>query len=1729
VNYSGGASAQYQTGNSILIKGSVLGGKDNVNDLTIVVGNLAGSGVSTIASTSGVVPTGGTQAYTLSMYVYAGTSASIDLHAVFSGTTTVTSGISYNVSSHSVTPYSGTSLTSTANGGTLPTQYGAQKTLVTGWYRVWMSVSDSTGINNTLTYKFFPQGANAPIANTYSIIYGSQLEISRPDYKPGFYLETTTNRFTAYANYEVVGAGAGAVLSGDEIRSQAVFNARITTDNNGFTGGAGYATSSNTAQDGGANTIKLSATDQGLYNYTNMRVFVNSGTGAGQYGFISYYNIGSGVDANGITAKTALILKESVDPVTVTASTNSATPASNLLTLNSGTDVSTWYVNQAVQFIPTYYTTTSTATSIDTVVAISTVGGIINTISIATASLEINMPVTFAGSSFNITAGYQYYIVTIDYDLDIIQISTTLSGNPIELTTVESGPGVGMTMTYPRYSGYIKALTQNMVPNIPIQFTGVALGGVALGTNYYINDIIDANNFTISTNKVALTSTSTSTDPVNTIAASTASLVPMNPIVFGGIMFDAAIIQGTTYYISKIVDANNFKISPSIIRTTATSTAFGTNLIVMDTVTDFVVGNPIIFSGIATGKTFGNIVPETVYYIQTINTQTKSITISADKTNTFSLTTRSGLIQARTCPAPLSLGGGTGSMTIASTGTRLVVTNSVGNVSTMNATFSTSLFGGLNSYTVYYITSLTAGASPTLSISNSKAGTPITLATGIGNMQMAASGWDNITPGTAVSPFLDSTSSYFIEPTLVFAKPNYSQTSSENAVQTVLTGGASFNRIAYGDNYFIAIPTIGVVGAASSNGATWSPLALPLVSSWADITFGNYYWIALGSTPTSSVAAYSNSRGIGWRTVNLPSVSTWSKITYGNGTFVAISSDNTRAAYSTNNGATWTATRVSSSTEVTLTGTPVLSTAQNKFGISSLFLNGSSYVTVSSDPRFAYNKEDFTIEFFVRLTNNPIVQTLLDQRTANNEAAIRLNVDVTGAVKLYILGSYRITSTTLVSLNTWTHIAVSRSSGTTRLFVNGTVQGTTYTDANVYEARPIVIGSGYTGDPGTPTTGYIDEIRISRGVSRYITTFTPTSSAFTSDANTMLLMHLDNVDGSTAITSTVGSWVGLTYGTGLFVAVNSNGQTSWSPDGITWNSSTLPTSSTVLSGVTIIGGQGSVTCTASPIQLVVGQSVTVSGLNTAVDGSAITNGTYYISETNGKTSFSLADTYVHAIGGSGSFNISTSVGTPTGLTFAVGSPAYTDVAFGNNKFVAIQSGTGLYSAYSFDGVNWGQSLNYMSATMISYGQGTFVTVNASNTNAWVSEHGIYWTKRILAYGNISAMKFGFTSDNVGVFATLTGNGSQAGNATAIREGARPQGRVTVSSGVITAVALWEPGSSYTAAPAVNLVDYNVSVTASLTARVGNSTLANPTFINRGTGYSTTSTVVSITGNGYADTYQIGLNLIIKNLASLPLVGSNVSIDGNDQVYKVTNASAVFGTVAPFIEATIQISPEMTTAKSPAHNTPVQLRQLYSQCRVTNHDFLLVGTGNKQTTNYPYTDITTAKINQQAVETNQGHIFYSSTDENGNFSVGGLFGVQQATGTVTLSATQFGLTGLQTLSLGGIAVGSSSVVINQFSTDSTFAANSDAIVATQRAVKTYLTGRLSQGGANTYTGNFIAGTVSIGGPNFVKSTVANGAVGSSIKMQNKVYITGKGVDGNMAALDMFMRSATKRGL
>lgn len=470
---------------------------------------------------------------------------------------------------------------------------------------------------------------------------------------------------------------------------------------------------------------------------------------------------------------------------------------------------------------------------------------------------------------------------------------------------------------------------------------------------------------------------------------------------------------------------------------------------------------------------------------------------------------------------------------------------------------------------------------------------------------------------------------------------------------------------------------------------------------------------------------------------------------------------------------------------------------------------------------------------------------------------------------------------------------------------------------------------------------------------------------------------------------------------------------------------------------------------------------------------------------------------------------------------------WSSIAYGNNKFVAV-SATSANPAYSLDGITWYSSPYSITATSVSYGQGVFVAVNTSSTTVYTSEDGILWIQQTIATPLPQpVVAFGTPSSNKGTFIIL----SAAGVATPVFAGARAQGRPTIVDEKISTITLWESGSNYSTAPTVTYTDPNNTADATITARVGDGGLGGPTFISRGSNYNTTSTAITINGSGYADNYQTGLSLYVKNLSILPAPGSNLEFETDNTIYKVTSSTALYGTTAPNITGIITISPQLDTTTSPDHNTAFTIRSKYSQVRLTNHDFLNIGYGNFFQSNYPGLPIDTG-LNQAnyTVESNNGRVFYSSTDQDGNFSVGGLFGVEQATGIVTLSASQFGLTGLSELKLGGVSIGNNQVIITAFSTDSSFLANSNSIIPTQKAIKAYLAGRLSQGGANTFTGQLTAGTVVVGGPDKITSTIAEGQAGWQVRMLNKVNMQGQfaGVDGDLPALQFFIRNGTSKG-
>lgn len=178
----------------------------------------------------------------------------------------------------------------------------------------------------------------------------------------------------------------------------------------------------------------------------------------------------------------------------------------------------------------------------------------------------------------------------------------------------------------------------------------------------------------------------------------------------------------------------------------------------------------------------------------------------------------------------------------------------------------------------------------------------------------------------------------------------------------------------------------------------------------------------------------------------------------------------------------------------TLNGNASRSSVQSKFGGYSAYLDGTGdYITVPSGSDFAFGTGDFTVEFWFMQTvaGNPF---LIDCRpTSSTNGAYFTTYINAGTVVFFTNSAARITSSAITT-GVWHHVAVCRSGTSTRLFLNGTQTGSTYTDSTNYIASPVNIGA--SGNGLFPLTGYFDDIRITKGVARYTANFTPPAAAF---------------------------------------------------------------------------------------------------------------------------------------------------------------------------------------------------------------------------------------------------------------------------------------------------------------------------------------------------------------------------------------------------------------------------------------------------------------------------------------------------------------------------------------------------------------------------------------------------------------------------------------------------------
>jgi hypothetical protein len=252
----------------------------------------------------------------------------------------------------------------------------------------------------------------------------------------------------------------------------------------------------------------------------------------------------------------------------------------------------------------------------------------------------------------------------------------------------------------------------------------------------------------------------------------------------------------------------------------------------------------------------------------------------------------------------------------------------------------------------------------------------------------------------------------------------------------------------------------------------------------------------------------------------------------------------------------------------------------------------------------------------------------------------------------------------------------------------------------------------------------------------------------------------------------------------------------------------------------------------------------------------------------------------------------------------------------------------------------------------------------------------------------------------------------------------------------------------------------------------------------------------------------------------PTLGANLVITGLPDSYTLV-ALEELGTTDRGLAARIRVTPEIKVRDNLQHLTAITIRSQFSQCRITGHDFLDIGTGNFEETNYPelYAGFYTPAPENEVVELDRGRVFYTSTDQSGNFRTGELFAVEQSTGIVTISSDFFDLGGLSELRLGGIRVGGTGAVVREFSTDPLFVEDSNNIVPTQRAIAAYLASRLSVGGSEIAVGSFIAGTILVG-PDRI-----NNVAGLRIIVPVRAEFDGaiSGISGSMLAQTMFYNS------
>jgi len=172
------------------------------------------------------------------------------------------------------------------------------------------------------------------------------------------------------------------------------------------------------------------------------------------------------------------------------------------------------------------------------------------------------------------------------------------------------------------------------------------------------------------------------------------------------------------------------------------------------------------------------------------------------------------------------------------------------------------------------------------------------------------------------------------------------------------------------------------------------------------------------------------------------------------------------------------------------------STKVKKYGNSSLYFDGTTgKLTIPASPQHIFGTGDFTVEFWMN-TADTAAGLITPATTGAGYWALLISSGTLYWQNAYNSSNLKTASLSGYLTNTWVHIAVVRNSGNLYFYFNGTAQGTATVDSTNYSGVTNALTIGYDSQTNGYYSGYIDDLRITKGYARYTSSFTAPVTGF---------------------------------------------------------------------------------------------------------------------------------------------------------------------------------------------------------------------------------------------------------------------------------------------------------------------------------------------------------------------------------------------------------------------------------------------------------------------------------------------------------------------------------------------------------------------------------------------------------------------------------------------------------